>query len=141
MAWSKKGFLMKLSCQEGLAPGSSFAEKLQNLEKYGFEGVELNGSQLVDSGLEERRAALKNSSVKASSICGGYPAELVHPDAGRRRKCIEAYKRMLDVAGSWGRVDRLWSQYSTTTTGCQIFHHTKRALSWNGSCCFESFRI
>ena len=37
---------MKLSCQEGLVPGASFAEKLRNLEAYGFEGVELNGGAL-----------------------------------------------------------------------------------------------
>jgi sugar phosphate isomerase/epimerase len=37
---------MKLSCQEGLAPGSSFAERLKNIEKYGFAGIELNGGYL-----------------------------------------------------------------------------------------------
>ncbi|HET6385984.1 MAG TPA: sugar phosphate isomerase/epimerase family protein [Armatimonadota bacterium] len=93
---------MKLSCQEGLAPGGSFAEKLKNLADYGFDGVELNGGQLEGAGLEERKAALKDSPVRASSICGGCPAELVHPDAGRRRKCADALKRMLDIAAEFG---------------------------------------
>lgn len=94
---------MKISCQEGLAPGSSFAEKLKNLEAYGFDGVELNGGQLQPgAGLEERKAALKDSPVKASSICGGSPAELIHPQGDRRRKCSDALKYMLDVAAELG---------------------------------------
>jgi sugar phosphate isomerase/epimerase len=94
---------MKLACQEGLAPGATFAEKLRKLEQYGFEGVELNGGRLVDAeGLAERKTALANSPVKASSICGGFPAELVHPDPSRRRKCIDAIKTMIDIASDLG---------------------------------------
>ena len=32
---------MKLSCQENLVPGKSLEKKLNNLEYYGFAGVEL----------------------------------------------------------------------------------------------------
>lgn len=96
---------MKLSCQEGLVPGATFAEKLKNMEKYGFEGVELQGGQLSDeAGFKERKAALANSPVKASSICGGYPAELVHPDKARRQKCAAALKQQLDYAAELGAV-------------------------------------
>lgn len=94
---------MKLSCQEGLVPGSSFAEKLRNLEKYGFEGVELNGGALNDpDGFAERKAALKDSPVRASSICGGHPAELVHPDSRRRQAAADALRRHLDCAAELG---------------------------------------
>src|SRR6476646_9237315 len=96
---------MKLSCQEGLVPGASFAEKLRNLEAYGFEGVELNGGQLLSAeGLAERKAALRDSPVRASSICGGCPAELVHPDAKRRQACADGLKRHLDYAAELGAV-------------------------------------
>jgi sugar phosphate isomerase/epimerase len=96
---------MKLSCQEGLVPGASFAEKLKNLEQYGFEGVELNGGYLNDpAGFAERKAALADSPVKASSICGGYPAELVHPDPRRRAACADALRRHLDYAAELGAV-------------------------------------
>ncbi len=96
---------MKLSCQEGLIPGETFAEKLRNLERYGFEGVELNGGRLNDAaGLTERKEALHDSPVKASSICGGYPAELVHADPARRRACADALKRHLDYAAELGAV-------------------------------------
>jgi sugar phosphate isomerase/epimerase len=96
---------VKLSCQEGLVPGASFAEKLRNLEAYGFEGVELNGNALNSAeGVAERKAALRDSPVRASSICGGCPAELVHPDPKRRQACADALKRHLDYAAELGAV-------------------------------------
>ena len=96
---------MKLSCQEGLVPGGTFAEKLKNLEAYGFDGVELNGGKLSDpDGFKERKAALADSRVKASSICGGNPAELVHPDKARRQACADGLKRFLDYAAEPGGV-------------------------------------
>lgn len=96
---------MKISCQEGLAPGETFAQKIRNLERYGFEGVELNGGQLNSAeGFAERKAVLRDSSVKASSICGGCPAELVHADRNRRQACADALKRHLDYAAELGAV-------------------------------------
>jgi sugar phosphate isomerase/epimerase len=94
---------MRLACQEGLIPGRSFAEKLEKLHAYGFEGVELSGARLLDEeGLAERRSALRESSVRASSICGGFPAELVHPEPARRRKSIDDVKRLIEIAGELG---------------------------------------
>src|SRR5687768_198495 len=94
---------MKLACQEGLAPGATFAEKVRKLHAYGFEGVELNGGRLMtEDGLAERRTALADSPVRASSICGGFPCELVHPDPARRRKAIDGVKRLIDIASELG---------------------------------------
>ena len=88
---------MKLSCQEGLAQGATFADKLANLERYGFDGVELNGGALNEAaGFAERKAALRDSPVRASSICGGCPAELVHSDPKRRQACADALRRHRD---------------------------------------------
>ena len=94
---------MKLACQEGLIPGGSFAEKLRKAEAYGFEGVELIGARLMEpEGYEERKSALADSPIRASSICGGFQCELVHPDPARRRKCIDAVKRLIDIAAEVG---------------------------------------
>lgn len=46
---------MKLSCQEGLVPGKTFAEKLRNLEAYGFEGVELGATGPISVPIFNRR--------------------------------------------------------------------------------------
>ena len=109
---------MKLSCQEGLVPGRTFAEKLRNLEAYGFEGVELAGTHLNDeAGLAERRAALKDSPVKASSICGGFEAEMVHPDPQRRRACADMLKHYIDLAAELG---------ATGPISVPIFNRTAR---------------
>src|SRR5882672_11305286 len=103
MVLSEKENTMKLSCQEGLVPGANFAEKLRHLEAYGFEGVELNGGALNSpDGLAERKAALRDSPVRASSICGGCPAELVHPDPRRRQACADALKKHLDFSAELG---------------------------------------
>jgi sugar phosphate isomerase/epimerase len=94
---------MKLSCQEGLAPGASFAEKVANLEKFGFDGIELNGSFLNNGeAYAERRHVLKDSPVRASSICGGYPLELIHPDRHRRQNSVDSIKKFLDYAAELG---------------------------------------
>lgn len=96
---------MKLACQEGLVPGGRFAEKLEKLAAYGFDGVELSGAALLaDGGFEERRDALKNSPVKASSICGGFSCELVHPDPKNRATCVEAIKRLMAMCPDLGAV-------------------------------------
>ncbi len=92
---------MKLSCQEGLVPGATFAEKLRNLQTYGFAAVELAGAQLNDAaGLAERRAALKDSPVRASSICGGFAAEMVHPEIELLRHALADLAHHAEGTGS-----------------------------------------
>jgi sugar phosphate isomerase/epimerase len=96
---------LKIACQEGLAPGKTFAERLDNLARYGFEGVELNGGALLErAGIEERLAALKNSPVKASSICGGITPHFISTDREKRRQSVESAKKMLDAAAELGAV-------------------------------------
>lgn len=96
---------MRLACQENLVPGETFAEKVKNLEKYGFEGVELNGGKLLEpGGVDERAVALKDSPIEASSICGGSTPEFVSPDPGLRQTAIDGMKRMLDAAAATGAV-------------------------------------
>ena len=96
---------MKIACQEGLAPGKTFAERLENLARYGFDGVELNGGALLErAGIEERKAALKDSPVKASSICGGITPHFISTDREKRRQSVESAKKMLDAAAELGAV-------------------------------------
>ncbi len=94
---------MKLSCQEHLVPGETFAQKLKNLEKYGFDGVEIHGEYANTAAqLAERKAALADSLIKASSLCGGHPTNLVHPDSTLRQITRDALKRHLDAAAELG---------------------------------------
>ncbi len=100
---------MKLSCQEGLVPGDSFAEKIANLHKYGFEGVELDGAFVLDDDAwAERKSVLADSPVRPSSSCGGHPMRLVHPDPAQRRATLDALKKIMERAAEvepgWGPV-------------------------------------
>jgi sugar phosphate isomerase/epimerase len=98
-----KGARMKLSCQEGLVQASNFAEAIERIEKYGFDGVELNGNALNDPAkLAERKSVLKSSKVRPSSICGGFACEMVHAEPAKRQVCIDAIKRLLDFSGEVG---------------------------------------
>ena len=49
---------LRLSCQEGVAPGNTLAEKLDFLEANGFEGFEPGGGGLA-SRIEELQKALR----------------------------------------------------------------------------------
>ncbi|GMV80079.1 MAG: xylose isomerase [Planctomycetota bacterium] len=109
---------MKLSCQEGLAREKSFAAALQKLEQYGFDGVELAGGALHDEVQRaERVRILKDSKVRPSSICGGFQAEMVHPDPKKRAVCVDTLKRFLDFCGEVG---------ATGPITVPIFNHNDR---------------
>ena len=96
---------MRISCQEGLLPGRDFAEKLHNAEAYGFDAVELNGGALEDADARaERKRALANSPVRASSICGGVYARFIDIDAGERARARESMRRQLAYAAELGAV-------------------------------------
>ena len=90
---------MKLSCQENVADGATFAEKVERIGKYGFEGIELFGGPLFDqAAADERVRILADSPVKMSSSCGGFDAEIIHPDPRRRQICVDKLKHLLDFA-------------------------------------------
>jgi len=94
---------MKISCQEHLAQGAMFAETIERLEKYGFDGVELSGYALNDPAkMAERKSVLKSSKVRPSSICGGFPCELVHAEPAKRQATIDGIKKFLDFCGEVG---------------------------------------
>lgn len=94
---------MLISCQEGLLPGRDFAEKLSNAHAYGFDAVELNGGALEDAaGREERRRALADSPVRASSICGGVHNHFLNVDPAERNRARESLRRQLAYAAELG---------------------------------------
>ena len=62
---------LKLSCQEGRIPGKTLPEKLDFLEKHGFEGIEPSGRDLPKR-VEEYRKALSGRKVRVSAVCAGF---------------------------------------------------------------------
>ena len=94
---------MKISCQENLVPGKSLEEKLKNLEKYGFEGVEFQGRGIF-AREEEIKKALSRSSIKASTICAGFSGCPLDRKREERERAIAEIKKLLEVASNIGAV-------------------------------------
>jgi len=93
--------IVKLASQEGLVPGHSLAEKLTNLQQWGYEGIEFGGPEIWER-TDEINAALANSSVTASSICSGYRGTFLDPDPEERNIALRDSQKILAVAGEIG---------------------------------------
>ncbi len=92
---------LRLSCQEGVAPGNSLGEKLDFLEKHGFEGVELGGGGLAKR-VEELQKALHGRKVRVSAICAGFEGVLISEQEAVRQKASASIKEILTAAGALG---------------------------------------
>jgi sugar phosphate isomerase/epimerase len=94
---------VKLAAQEALIPGETFAAKLENLARFGYDAVELHGRNLTER-LPEVRAALAASPVRASTICGGFPAYFTCPEPEKRAESVAAVRALLRCAAEVGAV-------------------------------------
>jgi len=94
----KKQAMLRISSQEGVIPGKSLEEKLDKMEKWGIEGLEVGSA----SGREESLPkALEGRKVKVSAICmGSLGGKLVGPDEAERKSAAESFKRSLTAAGA-----------------------------------------
>jgi sugar phosphate isomerase/epimerase len=92
--------VLKLSSQLGVIPGRDLAEKLANLEQWGFDGVELGGDAV---GHEKKFAdAIRKTKLTASALCGGAccaNGDLVSEIVEKRAPAMETIKRVLDTCG------------------------------------------
>jgi sugar phosphate isomerase/epimerase len=94
---------LKLSSQFWLIPGKDLPEKLATMEKWGFDGVELNGDIVGNE--KKYEDALKNTKLKPSAICGAKgtaDGRLVSDDVAKRGPAFEDVKRVLAAAGALG---------------------------------------
>ena len=94
---------MKLSVQENIVPGKTFSEKLRNAERYGFEGVEVWGTDLPQR-LETVKTALSTSKLRISTVCAGYEGDLLGSDRKVRETAINDIKDRLKVSAELGAV-------------------------------------
>jgi len=92
---------LRLSAQEGVAPGKSLTEKLDFLEAQGFEGFEPGGSGLAKR-VEELQQALQGRKIKISAICGGFKGVLISEQETVRQTAMESMKEILTAAGALG---------------------------------------
>jgi sugar phosphate isomerase/epimerase len=94
---------LKLSFQEGIAPGESLNEKLDFMEKLGVVGFEPGGKGLSGR-VDEIKQALNGRNIKVSAICAGFDGFILSTDEAVRRQCMDTMKDIIVAAGALGSV-------------------------------------
>ncbi|TVQ88620.1 MAG: sugar phosphate isomerase/epimerase [Bacteroidetes bacterium] len=91
--------VLKLSSQEGVAPGDSLTEKLDFLEEHGFTGIEPHGGNLAQR-VDEFEKALQNRNMKISAVVAGFQGFLIAKDPAVRKQASDSMKVILEAAGA-----------------------------------------
>ncbi|MDR1555778.1 MAG: sugar phosphate isomerase/epimerase [Tannerellaceae bacterium] len=94
---------LKLSFQEGIAPGENLNEKLDFMEKLGVAGFEPGGRGLAGR-VDEIRQALNGRTIQISAICAGFEGFILSTDEAVRRQCMDTMKEIIAAAGDLGSV-------------------------------------
>lgn len=94
---------MKLAIQDNLIPGKNFKEKVQNAQRYGFEGIEVWGTSLQGRKEEIKKACL-DSTIKISTVCAGYRGCLLSSQKEKRDVAVEDIKQLLAIGADLGAV-------------------------------------
>jgi sugar phosphate isomerase/epimerase len=104
---------LKLSCVDAIVPGMTLKEKFDNLEKYGFEGIEIWAMGGVSSELEkEIKEAASGSKVKPSSVIMVNEAFYRPLDGEEARQAkAEAIKEGLGLAAAIDAVSIVVPEY------------------------------
>ena len=92
---------LKLSFQEGTAPGSSLNEKFDYMEKLGIVGFEPHGKELLKRA-EEYRQALNGRNIKVSAICAGFDGFILAEDPAVKAMFDSSMRELIAAAGEIG---------------------------------------
>jgi len=92
---------LKLSFQEGIAPGKSLAEKFDFMESLGVVGFEPHGGHLPER-VQEIKDALKGRNIKVSAICAGFKGFIISSDEAIRQQFFDTMRPIVAAAGELG---------------------------------------
>ena len=98
---TKKSPELRLSFQEGTAPGESLNEKFDYMEKLGIVGFEPHGKQLLKRA-EEFRQALSGRNIKVSAICAGFGGFILAEDPAVKASFDSSMRELIAAAGEIG---------------------------------------
>lgn len=92
---------VKLSCQENLPEGKTFADRCRILADLGFQAVEIWGWDLLGKPDVEKEmaATLERCGLRVSVIVVGYRGGLLEPDPGLRANAFGDICSLLAIAG------------------------------------------
>ena len=92
---------LKISFQEGTAPGESLAEKLDFMESLGVVGFEPGGGGLA-SRVKEIQDALNGRNIKVSAICAGFDGFILAEDPAVKELFDKTMREIVAAAGELG---------------------------------------
>ncbi len=92
---------LKISFQEGTAPGANLNEKFDFMEKHGVVGFEPHGRGMK-ARMQEFKDALKGRNIKVSAICAGFEGFILSTDPAIRKKCRDTMEELIILGGELG---------------------------------------
>ena len=92
---------LKLSFQEGTAPGKDLSEKFDYFEKLGIVGFEPGGKGLAGR-VNDIKEALKGRNIKVSAICAGFEGFMLSEEESVRNLCRDTMQEIITAAGELG---------------------------------------
>ena len=98
---SAKKVDLKISFQEGTAPGNDLNEKFDYMEKLGIVGFEPGGRRLVKD-FNEIEQALRGRDIKVSAICAGFDGFILAEDPKVRAAFDSSMKEIIAASGELG---------------------------------------
>ena len=114
--------------QSRLVPGTSLREKHANALSYGFDGIELSRSPMIEAAEEAVR-----DGVPVSAMCSGHRGWFIDPDPALVRACL----RGREAASRAGRGARRAADRRARSTGeptsCPVLRHGSHAGGGRGA--------
>lgn len=92
---------LKISFQEGIAPGESLAEKLDFMESLGVVGFEPGGRGLKGR-VQEIKDALSGRNISVSAICAGFDGFILAEDPAVKNLFDTTMREIVEAAGELG---------------------------------------
>ena len=92
---------LRLSFQEGTAPGESLNEKLDYMENLGIVGFEPGGRNLA-ARVSEFQQALSGRNIKVSAICAGFDGFILSEDPKVKAEFDATMRDIIAAAGELG---------------------------------------
>lgn len=97
----KSDLPLKISFQEGIAPGETLAEKLDFMESIGVVGFEPGGRGLKGR-VKEIKDALSGRNITVSAICAGFDGFILAEDPAVKNLFDTTMREIVEAAGELG---------------------------------------
>lgn len=97
---SRSSAVLKISFQEGTAPGADINAKFDYMEEHGVVGFEPHGKPLL-SRKQEFKDALQGRNIKVSAVCAGFDGFILSTDPEIRKQCRHTMAELIIAAGEF----------------------------------------